>query len=47
MRYDGESGRMLMEKYLGTPELKTRKEHTEGVAGFAYKVALRIKERNP
>jgi len=45
--YDREFGKSLLEKYLGREQLQKRKEHSLGVAEFAFKVALQIKKRNP
>ena len=47
MVFDTEYGQELAKKYLGTDSLKTRLEHTNGVAEFAYKVAQKIKTENP
>ena len=46
-KYDREFGRSLMEKYLGEEKQKRKYEHSKQMGEFTYKVALRIKERNP
>ena len=47
MSYDRQFGKLLVEKYLGTPELLKRKQHSQGVGEFAFKVATRIRDQNP
>lgn len=48
MRYDSQTGKNLMQKYLGNePKLAKRLEHSLAVGDFSSKVARRIAQRNP
>lgn len=46
-KYDREFGKALMEKYLSGEKLERKYQHAERVSEFMFKVASRIKERNP
>ncbi|VVB80930.1 HD domain protein [uncultured archaeon] len=48
MNYNAQTGRELMQKYLGNePKLAKRLEHSVAVGDFSSKVARRITQRNP
>lgn len=47
MKYDVQSGKALMKKYLNDERLKEKLTHSNDVGEFAFKIAKKIKARNP
>lgn len=47
MKYNAQTGKELMRKYLGRPELTKRIEHSTAVGVFSSKVARKIAQKNP
>jgi predicted hydrolase (HD superfamily) len=47
IEYNAQTGKELMQKYLGEPKLSKRLEHSLAVGDFSSKVAGKIKQRNP